>query len=66
MMNEKLKIISDGIKTKVYLDGVEVNKIRKIEFNQSYDGIPVLILELGIEIDTKEWYKQMSIHKNNL
>lgn len=36
-MNEKIKIISDGSSAEVWIDGMEVRGLRKVEFSQAVD-----------------------------
>ena len=36
-MNEKIKIISDGNAVSVWIDGIKVHGLRKVEFSQAID-----------------------------
>ena len=47
-IKEGLKIISDGAKCKVWIDGREVKNIRKVKFTQSIDEIGLVELELVV------------------
>ena len=45
-IKEGMKIVSDGIHTEVYLNGVKVEGLREIEFSQYIDEAPTLRLEV--------------------
>ena len=45
-IKEGMKIISDGIHTDVYLNGLKVEGLREIEFSQYVDEAPTLRLEV--------------------
>ena len=52
---ENIKITSDGITTKIYLEGVEIERVQSYSLTQKAGGIPVLHLNLnanGIVVDS--------------
>lgn len=45
-IKEQLKIVSDGVRLKLFMYGKEVVGVRSISFSQSLDEIPIIKLEL--------------------
>lgn len=56
-IKEQLKIVSDGIKLKLFMYGKEVVGVRSISFSQSFDEIPILKLELSVLPNWSEYEK---------
>jgi hypothetical protein len=47
-MSKPLVIECNGVYTEVWLDGVKVQGLRKIEYTNSIEEIPILKMELAI------------------
>ena len=47
-MSKPLVIECNGVYTEVWLDGVKVQGLRKIEYSNSIEEIPILKMELAI------------------
>ena len=55
-MNEKIKIVSDGVITKVFLNGEEIEKIDQISFKHNNDkryGAELFLKTYQNGLDTK-------------